>query len=130
MAATFRSKIDWWLAIPFVIAFAGMILSTYVSLMLGSWLMLLLPLACLAFFCWIILGTFYRIDAGVLLVRSGPFRWRIATKEIRKIVPTHNPLSSPALSLDRLRIEYANGRSIMVSPADKEGFQAAIEEAR
>lgn len=130
MAVTFRSKIDWWLAIPFAIAFGGMLLSAYVSVMLGSWLMLLLPLACLAFFSWIIFGTFYHIEDDNLLVRSGPFRWRIAIKDIRRIIPTHNPLSSPALSLDRLRIEYGNGRSIMVSPADKEGFQAAIEQAR
>jgi hypothetical protein len=39
---------------------------------------------------------------------------------------TRNPLSSPALSLDRLKITYGNGKRIMISPADKIGFLKAI----
>ena len=46
------------------------------------------------------------------------------------IRPTRNPLSSPALSLDRLRIDYGSGRSIMVSPEDKDKFIGDIEDAR
>jgi hypothetical protein len=46
------------------------------------------------------------------------------------VVPTRNPLSSPALSLDRLRIEYGQGRAIMISPADKGPFLRALEERR
>ena len=130
MAVTFRSKIDWWLAIPFVIVFAGALMAVYVSIMLGSWLMLLIPVASTAFVCWIAFRTFYRVDDRILLVQSGPFRWRIAIKEIHQITATSNPLSSPALSLDRLRIEYGKGSSIMVSPQDKEGFLAAIKKDR
>ena len=130
MAVTFRSKIDWWLAIPLVIVFAGALLAVFVSIMLGSWLMLLIPVASTAFVCWIALRTFYRVDNRILLVQSGPFRWRIAIKEIHQITATSNPLSSPALSLDRLRIEYGKGSSIMVSPQDKEGFLAAIKKDR
>jgi hypothetical protein len=32
------------------------------------------------------------------------------------------PGMAPALSLDRLRIDYGDGRSLMISPADKQGF--------
>jgi hypothetical protein len=49
----------------------------------------------------------------------------IRLDEIESIVPTHDPRSSPALSLDRLRINYRRRgklRAILISPADKEGF--------
>ena len=49
------------------------------------------------------LSTCYRITATELLVRSAFFRWRIPLVQIVEVFPTHNPLSSPALSLDRLR---------------------------
>jgi Bacterial PH domain/Sodium:solute symporter family len=42
---------------------------------------------------------------------------------------TRNPLSSPALSLDRLCIHYKVGgkrRMVMISPADKESFLRVI----
>ncbi len=53
------------------------------------------------------------------------FRWKININDITRIEPTHNPLSSPALSLDRLKIYYMkDGRvaTVMISPKDKEGF--------
>jgi hypothetical protein len=50
-------------------------------------------------------------------------------KEIEKITLTHNPLSSPALTLDRLWITYRHGgkkRAVMISPLDKDGFLKAV----
>jgi hypothetical protein len=44
---------------------------------------------------------------------------------IEKVEATRSPLSSPALSLDRLRINYGK-RRIMVSPSDRAGFLRAI----
>jgi hypothetical protein len=39
------------------------------------------------------------------------------------VVPTRNPLSSPALSLDRLHIRYGGSRmGIMISPVNKAVF--------
>ncbi|MDO9478112.1 MAG: PH domain-containing protein [Pseudohongiella sp.] len=55
-------------------------------------------------------------------MKSGPFKWRVPIKQITSITPTSSPLSSPALSLDRLRIDYGRGESIMISPKNKEQF--------
>lgn len=120
----FRSKIDGWLAAVLVLgvfvalAAAGHLLvagggltATFSLVLLGA----VLPL-------WVLLGTYYAINDTELRIASGPFRWRIPLSEINSITPTRNPLSSPALSLDRLRIEYASGKWIMVSPLDKEKF--------
>ena len=46
-----------------------------------------------------------------LVVRSGPFHWTIPLRSVRSVVPTRNPLSSPAVSLDRLRIEHRDARA-------------------
>jgi hypothetical protein len=75
----------------------------------------------LFFFESILRSTYYLIDGGTLIIRSSAFRWRVPIAEIRSITPTRSALSSPALSLDRLRIEYG-GKAIMVSPEDPRRF--------
>ena len=82
-----------------------------------------------AFGFWVLYGTHYRVDEREVLVRSGPFRWRIPLDAITSVTPTTNPLSSPACSLDRLRIAYRGPRgerALLVSPDDKAGFLAAL----
>lgn len=68
----------------------------------------------------------YEITASTLEIRSGLLlHYRIPLSSIVRVSPTRNPLSSPAWSLDRLRIDYLkNGRkrAIMISPVDKENF--------
>lgn len=75
---------------------------------------------------WVLCGTDSRVHAGELHVRSGPFRWRVPVAQIRAVEPTRSPLSSPALSLNRLRIRYGDSKAVMVSPADREGFFEAL----
>jgi hypothetical protein len=87
-----------------------------------------LPLAAVAFVLWVLLTTRYTLSDSQLLVRSGPLRWNIPLSEITAITPTHNPISSPAGSLDRLRIEYGNGRSLMISPKNKKAFLADVKQ--
>ena len=75
---------------------------------------------------WVLLGTIYRVEAEQLTIRSGPFKWTIRLDEITAVTPSRSPLSSPALSLDRLEIAYAGGKRILVSPRNHEQFIAAI----
>jgi hypothetical protein len=79
---------------------------------------------------WVLLTTCYTLAGDQLLVQSGPFRTRVPIGEITAITPTSNPLSSPALSLARLRIDYGQGRSVMISPADRAGFLADLDARR
>ncbi|MFL9708888.1 PH domain-containing protein, partial [Aeromonas veronii] len=73
---------------------------------------------------------YYRLEGDTLFVSSGPIRLCVPLREIVNITPTNNPLSSPALSLDRLRIEYGRGKSVMISPRNKEEFVRNLEAAR
>lgn len=123
---SYSSKMDTWLAAVFVVAAVIAIFACVTVARVGgsgSWLIAVVTLALgIGLPAWICATTRYELTAQHLLVRSGPFNWTILLEEITAVSPTSNPLSSPALSLDRLRIDYVNGRLIMISPRDKEGF--------
>lgn len=133
MTTVYRSRID--ARIFAVLALViGVSLYTCVELFAvgvgGSWWILavtvgvgiILPL-------WLLLGTRYTLQRDQLTIRSGPFRWCIAMADISAIAPTRSTLSSPALSLDRLRIDYGPGHWVMVSPRDSERFIGDVERA-
>lgn len=129
----FHSKIDAWLALTV----AGSVLAVLVAAAaLGAragvaGLPVVLALLALGagLPLWLLCATHYRVQGGTLRVRSGPFRWNIPLSAITRVTPTRSVLSSPALSLDRLRIEYGPGRAVLVSPRDREGFLRALEAA-
>ena len=133
-ALVFRSKVDAWLGgvliatpiLAVVSVFTNAVLQDGAVLVFVSLLAVLpvgLPL-------WLLCSTRYTLTATELAVRCGPFSWRVPLKDIRAVHPTRNPLSSPALSLDRLRIDYGAGRSIMISPTDRERFLRELEARR
>ncbi len=134
MATVYKSKIDMWLAAVLAFAIAASLYATVVVLTTGSastwWVALLTIGAGIGLPMWLLLSTNYTLESRDLIVRSGPFRWRIESAEITDVTATSNPLSSPALSLDRLRIDYGRGNSIMISPRDKERFLADLAAMR
>ena len=84
----------------------------------GAFILILFELL---FFESLLRSTYYLIDAGTLVIRSSIFTWRVPIAEIRSITTTRSALTSPALSLDRLRIEYGR-KVILVSPEDRQRF--------
>lgn len=96
----------------------------------SEFMLMLLYLAASGFVLWMLLGTCYTIDGTTLAIYFGPFRRTITLRDIHSITPTRNPRSSPALSLDRLRIDYGAHRFIMISPREKEAFLRDIERRR
>lgn len=126
----FASKIDTWLLLVLVGTVAFMLASLTVTLysapdgvtiavMLGVTLLVFLLIGS------ILLRTYYAIDGKMLRIVSGPLTWRVPIDEISSIERTRCPLSSPALSLDRLRIRYGN-KSILISPAHRDRFIRAL----
>lgn len=79
---------------------------------------------------WVLTSTYYLFDGAELRVRCGPLRWQIPLDQIHNVEPTRNPMSSAALSLDRLRIDYGRGKFVLVSPADKAGFLRELNARR
>jgi hypothetical protein len=125
-AAVFPSKLDAWLAVVVVVP-ALVALGIAGTLLVGD-MPARVPIALLlaalggVLPLWVIGATRYTVGGGELRIVSGPFRWRVALRDIRAVRPTRKPLSSPALSLDRLRIEYGEQKWIMVSPRDHDAF--------
>ena len=130
-AKRFKSKIDRWVFVLLVVVIiveawaigtaamqAGDPIATTVTILVG--------IAVVALLVWLLVGTHYTVDRGTLRIVSGPFRWKMPVDQIMSVEATKSLLSSPALSLDRLRIRYGNRRRIMISPADKAGFLEAI----
>lgn len=75
---------------------------------------------------WLLNSTYYALGERELEARCGPFKWTVPLAEIRAVVATRSALASPALSLDRIRIEYGPGRSILVSPDNQAAFLAEL----
>lgn len=129
----FRSKIDWWLLLIFIVTTAIIVMKIYEenhNYSLASNFPHLIFYSLIILVIWLpIFNTYYVVENNTLVIKSLVFRWKININDITQIEPTHNPLSSPALSLDRLKIYYMkNGEvtSVMISPKDKETFLQAI----
>ena len=126
----FKSKIDRWLLFLLV---AVMVFEVVVMVIAATQLnspreatvLVVASLAIVALIGSMLVGTHYTVAGDTLRVACGPFRWKVPIDAIQSVEATRSPLSSPALSLDRLRIHYGK-RRIMVSPSDKAGFLKAI----
>jgi len=125
-ASIHTSKVDTWLILVAALA-AGASVGVAVALLRegGVPAVVLVPVVVVlgaGLPLWTLFGTRYELTPGRLRIRCGPFRWTVPLNEIRAVTPTRNPLSSPALSLDRIRIDYGRGSSVMISPRDQARF--------
>jgi len=127
----FPSKIDRWL-LALIAAPLGVSVAVVISALLthppleAVLIMVGVEALVLGFISWTFRSTRYLVTDREVIVRSGPFRWRIEIDKIESIVPSRSPISSPAMSLDRLQIRYSRGRSLLVSPEDRIGFLEAV----
>ena len=130
---TFNSKIDLWLSIVLFLLI-GLSIYTVIEILsnqtnlidylISIFMVLLgviLPIA-------LIISTKYVVDGNLLIIKAGFFKWEVNILEITEVRKTKNPLSSPALSLDRIEIKYKNNKKIMISPNNLEEFLKAINQ--
>lgn len=90
------------------------------------WLPLTLTALVAVFVLWVMLSTYYEFQGEVLVAHSGPFSWRVPLQDISAVRESNSVRSGPALSMDRLEITFGAGRVLLISPADKPGFLAAL----
>ncbi|HEY0512331.1 MAG TPA: PH domain-containing protein [Thermoanaerobaculia bacterium] len=127
----FPSKVDrwivWLMALPLGVSAAVVTSALLASPPLPAALLIVgVETLVLGFIAWGFRSTRYLVTGRELVVRSGPFRWRIEISGIESIRPSRSPIASPALSLDRLEIRYGGGRMLLISPRDREGLLAAV----
>ncbi len=137
-AIVHHSRIDTWLLVTLL---ASAALSTWVGIVVlagsgrgtgvgSAAIAVMIVMTGAALPLWLLLDTRYTLADGWLVIRCGPFRSRVALDEIDAITPSRNPVSSPALSLDRLRIDHGRGRTVLISPRDPSRFIADVEAMR
>ncbi len=120
----FSSKVDWWLGLILVIAPAVSLVAGLTAPASERFAALGGTLVLAAVYLGLVFPMRYGISEDALIVRHGLVRQRVKLADITAVTPTRSPLSSPALSLDRLRITFGTGffKSVMISPADKKQF--------
>ena len=119
MRKVFKSKVDWWLIAIILIVFAYPIVDGMMTKQYGLSITMLVVLGLIAF---MFSKIKYEIDEKILKIL-----WiKVEIHTIRKIYKTRNPLTSPALSLDRIAIVYNKYDEVLISPKDKKKFVEAL----
>lgn len=125
MENVYKSKIG----LEIVIPLAALLGAVLVATLSGnpSWLGVVIVLCFVGFVVHMFMTTDYSITGNDLTVRcSFLFNKTIDINTIKRISETNNPLSSPAISLDRLEIRYGVSNSVMISPQRKKEFINAL----
>ncbi|MPW45661.1 PH domain-containing protein [Acinetobacter guerrae] len=131
---TFRSKKDWWI-LGFIIAATGILLQMLWSMQLRGTLEEypehgIVYALVIVMMWWPVVNTRYVVTQDYLIIHSMFLKWKILRNQIQNITPSNNPLSSPALSLDRLKIDYqkdGKNKSVLISPKDKQKFIKVLQ---
>jgi hypothetical protein len=134
MQTVFPSKIDATSVAPLIVAGLGALVACIViggSELPESWpIIALILLLLVGFQVWVLTSTDYTITTNELKIRSGPFFWKIPFRDITAVAQTNSRRSGPALSMDRLRIDYRKDKSILISPDNKEAFLQELDARR
>ena len=124
---TYKSNVDLWIAIILILVVVLGIFSIILSIFFGtsvnesiglgiSGILMILSVI-------IFLPVNYTLLESQLLIRFGLFRHRINYQDINSVKRTFNLLSSPALSLKRIEIQYSKGIGFtLISPNHIENF--------
>ena len=121
-------RIVFWGIIVFLIAiyFTGYEPSRGQIVTYDSLIGIIINVILIGFMIWLWFGTGYTLEDGVIRIQSGPFRKKVPVKKIQKIRKTKNPLSAPALSMDRIEITYGLYEVVLISPEHEAEFIQAL----
>ncbi len=129
----FPSKRDWWIVGLIWLGVVVSVVGGIVPLILtgAAWSKMVLVGSVLvltdSLMLWVLYGTGYTLTQEQLVIRCGPISFHVELEAIESITPTRSPWSSPACSLDRLKIVYGvSQQSLMISPKGRAAFLAAI----
>ena len=115
----FKSKVDWWLGLPLIypifLSITSIIDSEWYGYM-GLFIIILLIIIASKV-------TKYIISENQLTIQCFFYvNAKIDILKIKKIEKTNTILSSPALSFDRIRINYNKYDEIFIAPKEKQTF--------
>jgi hypothetical protein len=116
----FPSKKDGWITgLLWGVALAGIIIPAITGNPLSS--VIILPFA--IFLLWFWFKTDYRIIENKIKIRYGPIRQTVPIEDIRSIRKIKSRISAaPALSSDRIQIDYSKYDMVRISPENEQKF--------
>lgn len=120
----FPTKVDRWLAVLLGASFASGLAVSLAAMAVqprSALVSLLALLGSAVLVAALAVPTRYELHGAELVIRSGLIRYRVPYTAIASVAPSRSPLSAPAWSLDRLRIDYGK-RFALISPKDRERF--------
>lgn len=98
------------------VGLASIVESSLSTLNVPSLIILILVPILIVWLIWIWFTTGYRVENNTLIIEAGPFKQTIDIQEVRKIMRERSILSSGALSVDRLQIQYGKYKYFGISP--------------
>lgn len=119
MMKVYKSKIDYWLALPLIYPFY----LSVCSMVKGEWIGILVFFLLISLIAIVSFLTKYIVEDHTLIVKTALVTHKkVDIHSIRKIEKTNSILGAPALSLDRIRIYYNKFDEILLSPKEKNDF--------
>jgi hypothetical protein len=126
----FQSKRDIWMGVIVWILIATFSWIFYQSVFIQFDILGILIMSIMIFFlCSIWFNTRYNVYKNTLKIIYGPISKSINIMDIHSIRHTRNPFIAPALSMDRIEINYGKYETISISPKDKKAFLAELQTA-
>lgn len=111
----YKSKVDWWLVVLILGIFGYPIVD---GILMQEYMLSVVFALVLVVFYFLSKMVKYVINENKLII----WKTKIDIKTIRKIYKTRNPLSSLALSLDRIAIVFNKYDEVLISPKEKKLF--------
>ncbi len=116
----FKSKVDLWLA---TVLWGSVVICFFPVFFEGGQIIGIavgIPMAIFIFLLWV--NTKYYIRDEHVVIKGVFKDTLIPIASITSVRPTRNPLSAPALSMDRLEINHGKFDFALISPLEKERF--------
>ena len=116
----YPSKISYGLLIFILAVLIG---TTIPMLFKPVWIGLLINAVVILFTLHLFLNTYYVIDGEFLIVKSGMIiNKKVDINSVKSIKETKTIISAPALSFDRLEVNWGKYTGVVISPRDKKKF--------
>jgi hypothetical protein len=125
----YPSKVDFWLAAVLISAPLFVIgLGIYLILMIGAagWICLVSGLFTAALIAGLAIPCRYTLTENFLMIQCGFLKEEINYGKIKSVSLSSNPLSAPALSLSRVKVDLESSFRL-ISPKNREVFIQELE---
>lgn len=125
----FKAKIGWWfytiaMVMIFIVIYSIFMILDNIARTIFA-IVIMTPIIFM-FLHWIF-DSYVLLEDKSMLIVLGFIKQRLSYDEVKLIGKTRNPMSSMALSFDRLGIKYGRNGYVMISVKDKDTFFAELK---